>query len=295
MPKHGSTRRRTRIAALSLLLACAAVALTPAPGPAVRKAIRTIYGGVGAWVDIFDDRGWADPAGTVEVMRQYGVRTLYLQTCNYRCKQDIHRPATLSRWIEAAHAAGIKVVAWYLPGLEKMPLDTRRSLAALQFRSAGGQRFDGFALDIEARLVNPVAKRNRLILKLSRRIRQAAGARYPLGAITIPWFYEWGGPFPYAGLDQIYDVFIPMIYFGGRGEGPKVARVNTARNIQQIRQGTGNPKSPVHAIGGIADELNAREVGSFVRTAQRRRAMGVSLYDHFTSEAEDYSKLAMWG
>jgi hypothetical protein len=294
MPKHRSPRRPTRVAALALLLACAAVALTPAPGPAVRKAVRTIYGGVGAWVDIFDDRGWADPEGTVEALRGYGARTLYLQTCNYRCKEDIHRPVTLSRWLEAAHAAGIRVVAWYLPGLEDMGLDTRRSLAALQFRSAGGHTFDGFALDIEARLVNPVAKRNRLVLKLSRTIRQAAGARYPLGAITIPWFYEWGGPFPYAGLNQIYDVFLPMIYFGGRGEGAKVARVNTARNIQQIRQATGNINTPVHAIGGIADQLNAREVGSFVRTAQRRRALGVSLYDHFTSDSEDWAKLGLW-
>lgn len=277
-----------------MLLAFTAVALTPAPGPAVRKAVRTIYGGVGAWVDIYDDPGWADPVGTVAAMRQYGVRTLYLQTCNYRCKNDIHRPATLSRWIEAAHAQGINVVAWYLPGFNKMALDTRRSLAALQFRSEGGQAFDGFALDIEARIVNPVVKRNRLILKLSRTIRQAAGARYPLGAITIPWFYEWGGPFPYAGLNRIYDAFLPMIYFGGRGEGAKTARQNTARNIRQIRQATGNPKTPVHAIGGIADDLNAREVGSFVRTAKRRRALGVSLYDHFTSDAEDWGKLGLW-
>jgi hypothetical protein len=294
MSKHRSAGPLRRFLGLALLLACFSVALTPTPGPAVRKAIRTTFGGVGAWVDIFDDQGWADPEGTVLALQQYGVRTLYLQTCNYQCKADIHRPTTLSRWLESAHAAGIRVVAWYLPGLEDMELDTRRTLAALQFRSAGGHAFDGFALDIEARIVNPVAKRNRLILELSRTIRQAAGARYPLGAITIPWFYDWGGPFPYAGLNEIYDAFLPMIYFGGRGEGPKTARINTARNIQQIRAGTGNLKTPVHAIGGIADDLNEREVGSFVRTAQRRHALGVSLYDFFTSDAEDWGRLALW-
>jgi hypothetical protein len=85
-----------------------------------------------------------------------------------------------------------------------------------------------------------------------------------------------------------------MIYFGGRGEGAKTARINTARNIQQIRAGTGNLKTPIHAIGGIADDLSEREVGSFVRTAQRRHAIGVSLYDFFTSGAEDWGRLALW-
>lgn len=278
-----------------MMLAVAGVALTPAPGPAVRKAVRKTFGGVGAWVDIFDDEGWADPEGTVLAIRQYGVRTLYLQTCNYRCKEDIHRPTTLSRWIEAAHGSGLYVVAWYLPGLEDMELDTRRSLAALAFRSAAGQGFDGFALDIEARLVNPVGKRNHRVIELSRRIRQAVGNRFPLGAITPPWFYEWGGAFPYAALNAIYDVFVPMIYFGARTNGPKGARLNAARNIQEIRQGTGSQKTAVHAIGGIADDLNAREVGAFVRTAQRRHALGVSLYDHFTSGPEDREKLQTFG
>ena len=272
----------------------AVVPLTPSLGPALPKQVREIYGGVGAWVDIYDDQGWADPEGTVLQMRELGVRTLYLQTCNYRCKEDLHRPTTLSRWIDAAHAAGIKVVAWYLPGLEDLALDTRRSLAALHFRTLTGQGFDSFALDIEARLVNPVKKRNKRLMLLSRRIREAAGPGYPLGAITIPWFYDWGGPFPYRALDQVYDVFVPMIYFGYRSKTAKGARYHTARNIQQIRQGTGNPSTPVHAIGGIANDLNERETGAFVRTAERRHAIGVSLYDYFTSGPEDWAKLALW-
>ena len=276
------------------MIACAAVTLTPSTAPAVRKAVRVLFGGVGAWVDIYDDALWADPDGTVAALAGYGVRTLYLETCNSGCKEDIHRPNTVSRWIEAAHAQGIRVVAWYLPQLDDMEKDTRRSLAALAFRSEGGQGFDGFALDIESRVVLPVKKRNRLYLELSRQIRQAAGSRYPLGAITIPWFYEWGGPFPYAGLNQIYDVFLPMIYFGGQTKGAKGARFGTAANIQQIREATGSQTTPVHAIGGVADDLNAREVAAFVQTAKRRHALGVSLYDFSTSDAEDWGKLGLW-
>jgi hypothetical protein len=280
--------------AIALLLAGAAVALTPVPGPALRRSVRTVFGGVGAWVDIFDDEGWADPDGTAIAMQQHGVRTLYLETCNYRCKEDIHRPETLSHWIDAAHAAGLNIVAWYLPAFDDLELDTRRVFAALDFRSELGEGFDGFALDIEARVVAPVAKRNKRIIDLSSRIREAVGSRFPLAAITIPWFYDWGGPFPYAALGDIYDAFAPMIYFGARTDGPRGARINTARNIKQIRQATGSQTTPVHAIAGIADQLNAREVGSFVNAAKRRHALGVSLYDYFTSGTEDWQKLGLW-
>ena len=293
MPRRSRAVLR-RASALVLVLAFAAVALTPAPAPGIRKAARTLFGGVGAWVDIYDDRLWANPEGTVAGMRTYRVRTLYLETCNSGCKKDVHRPAAVSRWLHAAHGAGIRVVAWYLPEFDDMEKDLRRSLAAINFRSDEGHSFDGFALDIESRVVTSVKQRNRRILELSRRIRSFAGARYPLGAITIPWFYEWGGPFPYAGLHQIYDAFLPMIYFGGRGNGVENARVNTARNIQQIREATGDPSAPIHAIGGIADDLNAREVGAFVKTSKRRRALGVSLYDFGTSTDEDWAKLALW-
>jgi hypothetical protein len=250
------------------------------------------FRGLGAWVDIFDDAGWADPAGTVATMASLGVRTLYLETCNYRCKNALHREDVMGGWIDSAHANGMRVVAWYLPDFDALGRDLQRSMAAIDFRTASGQAFDGFALDIEARVVTPVAKRNARILELSRKIRAQAGRRYPLGAITPPWFYEWGGPFPYRGLANTYDAFLPMSYFSGRTNSAQGARVNTSRDIEVIRQGTGSNKTPIHAIGGIADKLNEKETGAFVRTALRRNAIGVSLYDYFTSGPEDWRQLA---
>jgi hypothetical protein len=249
------------------------------------------YRGLGAWVDIFDDAGWNDPEGTVAAMAAYRVRTLFLETCNYRCQDDLYRPDLISRWVDAAHANGMRIVAWYLPGFDDLHRDRRRSLAAIRFESASGQGFDSFALDIEARQVNPVGSRNRKILELSKKIRRAAGARYPLGAITPPWFYDWGGPFPYAGLDRWFDVFVPMIYFGGMSNGAKAARRAAILNIEQITDGTGDPATRIHAIGGIADELNGREVGAFVNAAKHNGSVGVSLYDYFTSGPEDWERL----
>lgn len=273
----------------------AALAFPPLAQPATAAKVKLgSYRGVGAWVDIFDDQGWADPEGTVAAIAATGTRTIFLETCNYKCKNDLFRPQLMSRWIDAAHANGLRIVAWYLPDFDDLHRDRKRSVAAIKFQSVTGQRFDSFALDIEARIVNPVERRNRRIVELSRRIRKAAGARYPLGAITPPWFYEWGGPFPYSGLDRWYDVFVPMIYFGARSTGAKAARRHLARNVEQIVAGTGDPRTRIHAIGGIADELNAKEVRAFAAAARNRGAIGVSLYDHFTSGPDDYSALGVF-
>ena len=280
-----------RVRLLAVVVA-AAVAFPPLASPAAAARVRLgAYRGVAAWVDIFDDLGWADPEGTVAAIAATGARTLFLETCNYNCKNHLFRPQIMSRWVDAAHANGLKIVAWYLPDFDNLHLDRKRSLAAIRFQSATGQRFDSFALDIEARIVNPVERRNTRIVELSRRIRKAAGARYPLGAITPPWFYNWGGPFPYAELDRWYDVFVPMIYFGARSPGAKAARRALVRNVEQILNGTGDPRTRIHAIGGIADELNAKEVRAFSAAARNRGAVGVSLYDHFTSGPEDYPAL----
>ena len=269
------------------------VLLTPLPA-AARKPHRAPFRGVGAWIDIYDDGLWNEPEAAVLGLQQQGVRTLYLETCNYNCPEELHRTPNMERFIHAAHAAGIRVVAWYLPGFDNLHRDLSRSRAALNFRTSLGQGFDGFGLDIEARLVDPVARRNRRIVDLSWKIRRAAGARYPLGAITPPWFYEWGGSFPYRELDEVFDAFLPMIYFGGRGEGPKIASRNVTTNFDQILAGTGRQGTAVHAIGGIANELGPREVAAFVNATERQGGIGVSLYDVGTSGPEDWQALTTW-
>jgi hypothetical protein len=288
-------RRSTVSRFLHVALALAVgLLLTPAAPAGARKPHRGPFRGLGAWVDIYDNALWDNPETAVADLSARGVRTLYLETCNYNCPQALHRTPNMERFIHAAHGVGMRIVAWYLPGFDDLHRDLRYTRAALNFRTSAGQEFDAFALDIEARVVNPVAKRNHRIVELSGKIRRAAGARYPLGAITPPWFYEWGGPFPYRALHGIYDAFLPMIYFGGRGQGAKFARRAVALNVEEIRRGTGNRRTAIHAIGGVADDLGRREVSVFVDATERRRGIGVSLYDVGTSGTEDWRGLSTW-
>jgi hypothetical protein len=270
--------------ALAALAAVLVVLILPAAGQA-RAAAVDDYRGLGTWVDLYDPAQFADPEGTVAGMAARGVRTLYLETGNYKQRSDLYRPGRLARFVDAAHASGIRVVAWYLPSFKNIARDLRRSLAAIEFRTPAGGRFDSFALDIEAAVVKSPALRSQRLLQLSRRLRAAVGESYPLGAIIpSPRGMQlvssyWPG-FPYAELDAIYDVFLPMTYFSYRVEGGRAVEDYVVRSMAIIREKTGNPSVPIHVIGGIGDKTSRLEARGFMRAALGCRALGWSVYDY---------------
>jgi hypothetical protein len=147
-----------------------AVLLASAAGASVSSRQPAAYAGLGTWVDIYATTTWANPQRAVGAMARDGVRTLYVQTGNHSQSVDLVRPRALGRFLDAAHAARLRVVAWYLPSFANPVQDERRALAAIRFRSASGERFDSFALDIEAGFVKPVALRSRRLLQLSARL-----------------------------------------------------------------------------------------------------------------------------
>src|SRR3954452_13793577 len=182
MPPFLPFRFATRLVAWSL---AAQVAAVPAP-PASAAPSVTAYRGAGAWVDIYSKRELARPEAGVASLASRGGKTLYLETANHRRgpSQLVVHPAADARFLDAAHAAGMKVVAWYLPSLRDLDADFARSMAAVEFETPAGERFDGFALDIEATVVSSIPRRNANVLDLSRDLRAAVGRDYPLGAIV---------------------------------------------------------------------------------------------------------------
>lgn len=278
-------------------MAVTAALLSPSaparPGPA--SASLEAYRGLGAWVDLFESRAWRRPGAAVADMAAHGVRTLYLETSNYSQRRAIRDPAGVARFIDAAHERGIEVVAWYLPGFDRVKRDLRRSLRAISFRTPDGEAFDSFALDIEASIVTPPSKRTKRLLALSRRIRARAGPDYPLGAI-IPSPYRmdrgktWPG-FPYAQLNAIYDVFLPMAYFTFHVGTEQRVHDEVAASIPLIREGTGDPGVPIHVIGGIADSASGPEVRGFVHAVREHGMLGASLYNWSLTREHDWAEL----
>lgn len=242
------------------------------------------FRGLGTWVDIYDTDEWDEPEAAVRRMAKKGVQTLYLETANYRIKRSIFRRGRVSRFIEKAHQKGIEVVAWYLPDFKNLERDFNRSKAAVRFRSENKQRFDAFALDIEATVVEDGAKRNRRLFRLTRQIRNMngrAGMKY--GAITIDPIgsLNWPG-FPYRKLASKYDVMMPMGYFTYRTSGANGVRNHVESGIEFLRTKM-ERDGRIHYIGGLAGDATFKETRAYRRVVMEKNILGGGLYDFATT------------
>jgi hypothetical protein len=195
---------------------------------------------------------------------------------------DFKDEEAVELFLDEAHALGIKVVAWYLPGLDDLRTDLRRSRAVLDYETPRGhQRFDGFAIDIESQRVRSLSARNAALMRYTRKLRRYAGADYALGAI-VPDLRSttvspglWPG-FPYRAAARYYDVFLPMAYSSVRGRGAAFVYGYSRSNVSSVRALTGRP---VHLIGGLTDRLSPSEAAAVVRGARDGGAVGASFYD----------------
>jgi hypothetical protein len=268
-----------RIAALLVTLA-----FSPAPVPQAQSG-PVAYSGTGAWIDRYDFAKLDDPAVAVAELADHGVQTLYVETASWRVPKqvDIVAPAQTAALIAAAHANGMRVVSWYLPGLANLRTDMRRVRAALEFKTPEGEGFDSFALDIEANEVNPVSRRNAALLRLSRMIRAQVGSDYVLGAIVPDQLSTSRGnvlwpSFPYAAVARYYDVFLPMAYSTfNRARGAGAVYRYSASNVRYVARATAKP---VHLIGGLTDEMTRSEQVAVAQAARDAGAIGASLYKY---------------
>src|SRR4051794_18568221 len=265
--------------------------------PHAANAGPVAYSGTGAWIDRYDFARLEDAEFATAEMADHGIKTLYVETASWKVANsvDIVAPEQTGDLIAGAHANGMKVVAWYLPGFVSLRTDMRRIRAALDFRTDDGQGFDSFALDIEANAVSPVWRRNARLLTLSRQIRRAVGPDYELGAIVpdqlstsrgnVLWPY-----FPYAGAAKYYDAFLPMAYSTfNRARGAAGVYRYTLNNVRFVRRAT---HKPVHVIGGLTDTMSQAEQTAVARAARDGGAIGASLYKYPLYSPESWDALS---
>lgn len=275
---------RPRLVGLIAIGALALLSPVASTGSSVGTRSLAAYAGLGTWIDIYSPSFRADPARVATALADRGVHTLFVETGNFRQRVDVVGPRHLSALVEAAHARGIAVVGWYLPALMNPQRDLRRARAAIDFRTGHGERLDGFGLDIESSAVRGADERTRRLLELSKRLRDDAGSRYPLGAIIpspvgmklLPRYWP---RFPYATLARIYDVLVPMAYFSYRARGPAAVTRYVQTSIRIIRSASGNALVPIHVIGGLASATVAHDAAAFARAAASCGVHALSLYD----------------
>ena len=285
-----------RLAALAILTVLVS-SFAAAAAPAATTADASVFGGLGTWVDIYDGPVYASPDSAAQRIAARHVETVWVETANDGATADVVNPTQLGRLVDALHARGVRVVAWYLPGHVKPAVDLRRSLAMLAFRSSTGGAFDGIALDIESTKVRNVALRSARAVALTRQVRQAAGAT-PLAVIPFnPRGLErrpatWPR-FPWAQLAASTDAFVPMVYTGGAMKGFDATYGYVTRALRLLRAQTGDPDVQIHVVGGVADHLGPEELAGFVAAVDDDGGtIGVSLYDWMTTPPRAWRALA---
>src|SRR5947209_16677843 len=103
-------------------LRLAALLVTLALSPTVPRAAQpapVAYSGSGTWIDRYDFNRLPRPDLAIADMAAHGVKTVYVETASWKVPRriDIVAPEQTRQLITAAHAHGMKIVAWYLPGL----------------------------------------------------------------------------------------------------------------------------------------------------------------------------------
>lgn len=302
-PAHAAVKA----SAITQGAAAAQVGASGSPGRAASRpghpAPLVAYRGLGSWVDLYDPSAWNDPVAAVADMASHGVRTLFIETANYHnpssatLYRPVANPDALEEFIQACHARDMYVVAWYLPGFKNLEKDLRRSKAAIDLRTADGQRFDSFALDIEDSTVKPASERSTQMATLSRQIRAYVGDDYPLGGIipspkgmTINSTY-WPD-FPYKTVADIYDVVVPMGYYTYHVDGYTKVYNESLDNVRIVREQVGQSTVPIHLIAGLGDKSSASETTAFVRATRETGILGAGMYDWPTTGDEDWTPLA---
>ena len=256
------------------------------------------YRGLGTWVDVFDyaprvQTGGRTPpvsVASVKDMADLGVRTLYLQVGRNDANptRALVDAQLVRAFVHAAHGAGIKVVAWYLPTLADVNADFRplEGIAALR---VDGRGFDGIALDMEASDVTDVTLRNDHVVQLTRKLRGLVGKDLPIGAIVYPAtqlevlnLTLWPN-FPYRRVAPSVDVWMPMVYFTFRDGVLRDPVAYTEDSVKRLRADLGDSSARVHVIGGIGDLTTTDDYRAFVRVAKTVDAIGYSVYDYNTT------------
>ena len=287
-----------RLVALAVAVAALIACVDSTQGTAApeQRAAAEVFGGLGTWIDVYDTALYRTPDLVAGRLAARGVRTAWIETANDRSVADVVDPAGLGRLVDALHARGITVVAWYLPGHDRHARDLRRARAMLSFRSPQGGSFDGVALDVESLRLKNVTLRTSRMLDLVRRLRTEAGAT-PVAAITYPprafeRHLSWWPSFPWAELARRVDAFVPMLYTGGGFKGYDATYGYVARSLRLLRNAIGGT-IPVHAAGGVANRMNAEELRAFTDAVlDDGTAAGWSLYDLQTTTPAGWAAMA---
>jgi hypothetical protein len=215
---------------------------------------------------------------------------------------------TLDRLLPAAHAAGIKVIAWVYPDLKNVSDDIRLSQIVATYKAPSGDRPDGLAADIEG--VNA----DGLI---------PGGSAYAYGQVlrgllgpdllmVAAVFHPSARPsYPYAEIAASFNVLAPMNYWhsrSGKAYSADDVRRFDITSITTIRAAmalSGAAELPIEELGqtydmysddgtGGSDAPTTDEVTADMTTARDLGCIGVSFYEWHTATQAQWAAISSY-
>jgi hypothetical protein len=259
-----------------------------APAPAALRGAANVFARKALWLPYWV---WtATPLDRlIEEAKASGTSTIYLEVAT--SNNGVYGLPGLDRLLPAAQRAGLHVVAWIYADLARPATDFANLRTVARFRTPGGLRIDGLALDLEGSEPLPTWALAQE-LALARRLMGSAG---PVLAVTYPA----GSLAPPYGLIARYATAIaPMDYWHGLLEpmGYNVAYDEVAASIRAIRAEA--PHEPVSVITQTFDIFtksargvyapSAAELSGALQAAAAGGAEGVSFYEWGTISAAEW-------
>ena len=260
---------------------------------------------LGSWVDVLDYPSLT-PETAVADMKSRGVRTLLLSTARFNSNGDFFDADEMGRWLDEAHAAGLKVVGWYVPAYGDMDRDVRRTVAIDRYVSPGGQRFDAIGIDIERFGASGEVDRATFNASVVPHLRQVRAQTTAVVAAIVPSPYttdpgnNWEG-FPWSGIGPNSEVVVPMALWSKRQNADGTPFTQAQVHdwvVEQVDRTQALTGRLVHVEGGVNDPglentpVTPRRVQAFVDAVADSGAIGGSHYDYATTATDLWPVLA---
>jgi hypothetical protein len=237
----------------------------------------------------------ADVDAMMRAAKLAGVTHVYAEVAI--SKFGFYARNSLDRLIPAAHAQGIKVIAWVYPSLDNVGDDIRLSTMVATYRTPSGDVPDGLACDLEENATGGN------IYSYGQVLRGLLGPDELLVAAVFHPFTHAG--YPYGAIAASWNVLAPMDYWHShtRDYMPESVQRFVATSITHIRAAIvaagGRADMPIEEIGqtydmftddgtGGGNSPSAEEISADIATARDLGCIGISFYQWQTATQDQW-------
>jgi hypothetical protein len=255
--------------------------------------------GKGMWLTLGTVSG-SDPDALARAAALDGVSHLYVEAAI--SPWGFHGRSSVGPLIEAAHRHGLAVIAWVYPYLDDIASDVALTRTVAAYRTAGRQRFDGIAADLERNMdVTHIRGYSQLVRYYLGPSSLLVGVTYPPQSIPT---------YPFAEVGRYYNAIAPMDYwhqtrtatglnYNHMKYGYAYAYRYARDSVQTIRAAAG----PAHIvpIGQTFDNFGRLEMGPFAPSADEIRgflkgsqdsgAVGASFFQWMTATVPEWQAI----